>query len=233
MKSNFLKSAAVGALVASLAYGPVLAQSFNPVPNIGAYGSGGTLVPFTAGLTGSYTKTLVSGTMAAGLAADAPIFSFRYTGTGTAVVKRIAISAADSGTAFTAGFGYFNLFFARGFTASDTGGTAGTLTGNNGKLRTSFGTTAVGDMRIGSTGTLTAGTRTLDSSPIASLVEGFIATAGTGITVGYENLWNAQNAGDYPIVLANNEGLVIQANVPATGTWQFAVQIEWDEYSSY
>jgi hypothetical protein len=33
--------------------------------------------------------------------------------------------------------------------------------------------------------------------------------------------------------MAQNEGWVIQANVPATGTWTFAVQAIWEELASY
>jgi hypothetical protein len=231
MKS-FLKTLLAFTMASSLLLSAVSAQVANPPSTNYAYGPDRTIIyPNTAGLSGSYQKTLVSGTMAAGLAANAPIFSFRYGGSGNAVIKAVRISAANQGTAFAAGSSSHAMYVARAFTASDSGGTAGTLTGNNGDLRTAFPTTAVSDFRIASTATLTAGTRTLDTDPIAALVNGIQATAGSSITPGTQALFYPQNAGDYPLVLVQNEGFVIQATVPATGTWTFQVTVEWDEYS--
>lgn len=203
-------------------------------PAGGAYGPAGTgIIPVTAGLTGSYAKGLASGTMAAGLAANAPVFSLRYGGTGFAVIKRVTVSAGNAGTAFAAGVANFSLYDARAFTASDSGGTAATLTGNNGKLKTSFATTAVSDIRISSTATLTAGTRTLDTDPLGAVVVPISTTASSVMASSGTVLMDPKNAGDYPLVLATNEGFVIQATVPATGTWSFSVFVEWDEYQVY
>jgi hypothetical protein len=211
-----------------------LAQAANPAPTQYAYGPAGTpIAPLYAGLTGSYAKTLSTGTMGAGLASAAPIYSFRYTGANFAVIKRVTMSAGNAGTGFAAGVATFNLFAARAFTASDSGGTAGTLTGNNGKLRTSFVTTGVGDIRIASTGTLTAGTRTLDTDPLGGVTVGVPVTANATLVAAGTTLIDPKNAGDYPLVLATNEGFVIQATVPATGTWSGSVFVEWDEYSAY
>ena len=40
-------------------------------------------------------------------------------------------------------------------------------------------------------------------------------------------------ASDHPFILAQNEGFNIAATVPATGTWRFSVQVEWEELASY
>jgi hypothetical protein len=42
-----------------------------------------------------------------------------------------------------------------------------------------------------------------------------------------------QRPGEHPLILAQNEGIVIQATVPATGTWQFGVKIDWTEITAY
>lgn len=233
MLQKLLASVAfAGALMASANLS--LAQIANPPPALQAYGPPSALYPYTGGLTGSYTMTGVTGTMAAGLAANSPIWAFRYTGTGVAVVKSIRFSAADTATAFAAGLAQFNFFVARAFTASDTGGTAATLTGNNGKLRTSFATTGVGQFMTATTGTMTAGTRTLDAQPIAAISLGVQAAAGVQLSDGSPSLIVfPQNAGDYPLVLAANEGIELQATVPATGTWSGSITIVWDEYASY
>jgi hypothetical protein len=171
--------------------------------------------------------------MAAGLGAAAPIYSFRYGGSALAVIRNVWISAQDNTTGFAAGTATFNLFAARSFSASDSSGTAATLTGNNGKLRTSFGTTSVADIRISSTATLTAGTRTLDAQPWAALQQAVPVTVGFQLFGPYQSFFQQPNVGAQPIQLANNEGFVIQATVPATGTWNVSVTTCWDEMAAF
>jgi len=180
---------------------------------------------------GSYSKAMVSGTMAAGLAAGSTIFSWRNSSVNIMPLRRLLFGAMDN-VAFTAGIGNFSLFFARAFTASASGGTAGTLTGNNGKLRTAFATTTLGDMRISTTAALTNGTRTLDTDPVAVLPITVGATANVVLVPANTVLWQAQ-AQDMPALFAQNEGFEVQASLPATGTWNFSVQPVWDELVSF
>lgn len=222
---NLFRPALCAALMFSTA---ALAQ-----PTPGAYGpTGFPITPQYAGLVGSYSKALTSGTMAAGLAAASPVYSFRYGGTGNAIIRRVRISATDITTGFAATNATFALYAARAFTASDTGGTAGTLTGNNGKLRTTFPTTAVADIRIASTATLSAGTRTLDTDPLGGVTVGTTTTAGATFLTSGTTVLDPVISG-FPLSLNNNEGFVVQATVPATGTWVFTVWVDWDEYSTF
>ena len=179
------------------------------------------------GSLGFYSMAAASGTMAAGLSAASPIYSFRYGSANLALVKKILFSAGNTATGFTAGIITVQTFVARSFTVSDTGGTSITPTGNTNKKRTSMATTGLTDGRISSTGTLTAGTRTLDSNPISSISTSIPAVAGT-ILMSPFPLFEAR-AGEYPLTLAQNEGFVIQATVPATGTWTFSVTVDWEE----
>lgn len=188
--------------------------------------------PVDWGSLGIYSLGATSGTMAAALAANSPVFSFRWgNASNLAVVKKILLSAGNTATAFTAGICIFQLFIARSFTIADTGGTSVLPSGASNKLRASMGTTLLSDARISSTATLTAGTRTLDAQPVGAIGVSEPATAGTPI-LQPQPLFIAL-AGDYPIVLAQNEGFVIQATVPATGTWTFSVQVQWEELASY
>ena len=61
--------------------------------------------PNDVGALGAYSLGAVSGVMAAGIAANSPIFSFRYGGSNLVLLKRVLISAANAGTAFAAGVG--------------------------------------------------------------------------------------------------------------------------------
>jgi hypothetical protein len=183
------------------------------------------------GALGMYNKALISGTMAAGIVAASNIFTFRYGAANVCLMRRIRLSVANAGTAFTAGFGLFNAFVARAFTANSSGGATGVLTGNNGKLRTTMGVTGVSDIRIATTAALTAGTWVLDTDPFASALCGVPATAGTPI-LNVNDLFLHVGV-QYPLVLAANEGFTIQATVPATGTWSFSAQVEWEELASF
>jgi hypothetical protein len=181
---------------------------------------------------GNYSMGANSGVMAAGLAANSPIFAFQWThASKLCLVKRIIISAGNAGTAFAAGVAVFNMFGARSFSVMDTGGGSVLPTGNANKLKTGMATTQLAAARVSSTATLTAGTRTKDGVPMGSLVQGVQATAGIPFAPPYP-IFDAA-PGQYPLVLATNEGFVIEATVPATGTWQFGIKVEWGERDSY
>jgi hypothetical protein len=178
----------------------------------------------------------ISGVMAAGLAANSEIIQFRFVD--AAELRKLRIlsvlfSAAVDGTAFTAGAATFDLVPARGFTAAGTGGGTATLTGNNGKFRTAQNQNLLGvsgEIRVATTAALTAGTKTLDAQGIASLAGGASA-AGTQIIVPTDLLQEASQADGEPLILSHNEGFVVRATVPATGTWKFAAGILWAELS--
>lgn len=190
--------------------------------------------PLDYGALGDYRLSMLSGTMAAGLAGNAEIFQFRWTdATRLAAIRAIILDGlSGSATAFTAGFGKVDCLIARSFTVAGTGGNTATITGNNNKSRTSMGTTLLGEIRCASTAALTAGTKTLDAQAIGQLSLAF----GTAVSVQYANqvpmiAGNLQN--DHPLILAQNEGFVLRATVPATGTWQFGATVLWSELAAY
>ncbi len=200
---------------------------------------------------GSYQIESVSGTMGAGLAGGSTIYSCRWGNTpNLMLVRRVAFDARTLATAFSAGVFLFDLVVARSFTASDSGGTSILPTGNSQKRRTSMDATLLTDLRISSTATLTAGTRTLDASaminvrghvpatqvnyPMVNAAGVVIPGASTvaGMAVPFD-LFAPNWAGEWPLVLAQNEGFIIRATVPATGTWDFSVTLEWSEVASF
>jgi hypothetical protein len=190
-----------------------------------------TLRAIDIGALGSFSAGSSSGVMAAGLASNSPIFSFRGPASGLALIKRVRFGAIGLGTAFAAGSGLFNLFAARGFSGSDTGGGALTITNNSTKRRTSFASSGVQDIRCSATATLSAGTRTKDAAPLAALMGICSATASTVILPNQNILETLM--GEWPLVLAANEGFVLEATVAATGTWSFHVNVDWDEVAAY
>lgn len=178
---------------------------------------------------GSYSVGTRSAIMAAGISADTEIYQFLYTGATLAVIRSIHISAGNDGTAFAAGSCLFQAIVARAWTVAGTGGGTATITGDNMKLRTSFASTAVGEIRTATTAALGAGTKTLDATGIGSFAGGVPAVAGQTI-VPFTQLFDGTS---YPLVLANNEGFVITQTVPATGTWKFSVNVKWDGVTAY
>jgi hypothetical protein len=175
------------------------------------------------------------------MAANGEVFHFRWTdATRLALIHEIAITGMRATTAFAAGALDIFSTIARSWTADGSGGTALTLTGNNQKLRTSMGTTLVGTIRISTTAALGAGTKTLDSNNIGQITThssaGFSgATPIIGsIYLPLTILFKSDIAdGEHPIVLVQNEGVVVRATVPATGVWNIGVRCKWSEVAAF
>ena len=168
-----------------------------------------------------------------GLAAAAPVFALRNSGTNLLMVRRIGIGFLTTTLFTTAQIVDFQLQVARAFTVSDSAGTPIVMTGSNGKHRTSLPAPTSMDARIAAAAALTAGTRTLDAVPI-SMQAGWSGAAGQGIAPGTDNLF-AHNASDYPLILAANEGLVISAIAAfgALGGGNLYVNLEFAESTAF
>jgi len=191
-----------------------------------------TPYPVDYGLGGCFQITSKSGSMAAGLTANSPIYAFRWvSSTLLGILRRVRITVATTTTGFAAGQMTFDLFRAQSWSAADTGGVTDTLGIDNGNLRTSMPGSVLSEIRHSSTAALTAGTRTLDAQPHDSLALQ-AATAATTVIASRALIFDKGGAADHPLVMAQNEGFVIQATVPATGVWAFAITPEWDEVTS-
>lgn len=194
-----------------------------------------TLRPIDPGSLGSYRCSVISGTMAAGLAAGAEIFQFRWADNSKlCVVTSVTLDGfSGSATAFTAGFANAQMWVARGWTAVGSGGTAVTLTGNNMKAKTSMPSTLVNDIRYSATAALTGGTKTLDAQPVGQYAFSIGTVVNTNYLAQPIDLFHADPGGEHPLILAFQEGFVLRATVPATGTWQWGATVTWTELTSY
>lgn len=166
------------------------------------------------------------------LSALAPIFSFRNISTNTIAIQNISIAATCT-TGFTTAQRVGALvYIARNWTSSDTAGATIALTGNTNKLRTSQTTLTSADMRIATTTALTAGTRTLDTTPIDGIYGYAPATA--GIAIASNNVYQQVTTG-HPIVLAQNEGIVIvnARLLGAAGVIIWDIGMEFVERTAY
>jgi len=185
---------------------------------------------------GIYRKSASAGPMAAGLVGGSDVYQFRWgEPIKLALVHRIILEGlGGTPTAFKAGTGEILLSLVRAWTVAGSGGNALDNTGNNGKLRTSMPTSlmaSTGDMRIAGTAALTTGTRATDAAPLTR----YTFSVGTIVSVQYVNqvfLYDS-SATDMPLVFAYQEGFAVRAVVPATGTWQFGLTVEWSEVAAY
>jgi hypothetical protein len=189
--------------------------------------------PPDVGALGSYAITGTSGTIAAGAAANSTFFSFRWSdATRVCLVRRVYCAAWDITTGFAAGVASFGVIAVRSFTVADSAQTALTLTTNNAKKRTSFGTTLVGNIMISNTAAITNGTGTADTNDFNRISVGVTATA-NAVFLPSTDLYSPDFAGEWPLVLLQNEGFRVRGTVPATGTWGFNCGVEWTEVASF
>ena len=171
-----------------------------------------------------------SGIIAAGLASNSEILQVRHvdaTELRRLRIVSVLLSASVDATGFTAGAGLFELVPARSWSAAGTGGGTLTLTGNNGKLRTAQNTNILGvsgEIRVATTAALGAGTKTLDSQGIAGACVP-CGAAGTVMLPPIDLLKEGLTPDGDPLFIGHQEGFVIRATVPATGTWRFAASI--------
>lgn len=189
--------------------------------------------PMEVGVRGSYGAAFLTGLLPAALGANSEIFQWRYVQVGSIVqvLRKVRLSAAVSTTAFAAGVPVqVEMRRATAWTVQGTLGT-GITWNTDGKKRTGHASTALAanDVRIATTAALGAGTKTLDGQASGSLV-GQPGTAVGAIFLPGTTLWQRDTDDEYPFYFGNQEGFVIRSvAVPATGTWQAAVEIEWDE----
>jgi hypothetical protein len=193
-------------------------------------------MPFEYGSNGHYRICRVTGTMAAGLANQSDIFQMRWAdSTRLCVVNELHIDGLSSNSVgFTAGMVLLRAKIARAWTVDGSGGLSIDLTGNNGKVRTTMATSLMGSVRVATTAALTTGTRTETNS-----IGGYASAIGSVAYSGYIGTIlllsgpHARGSSGSPVILAQNEGVVVTASVPATGTWQTCFTAAWTEVDTF
>lgn len=199
--------------------------------------------PVEYGALGSYRMAAFSGlmaTIAAGTGSAGHVFAFRWSDATRLCLVRLLKINYTVVTGFTAAQELsFDAFVARGYTADHGGGTALTLGGNNQKKRTSMGTslvTTAASARIASATALTGSSFTLDANPILVGAGKTLAAAATVQDIAFSELMDMTDGGaEHPIVLAQNEGIVVRNGIlmGAGGTVRMGIQFAWEEVSSY
>jgi hypothetical protein len=189
----------------------------------------------------AYRYSGSTGTITAAMAAGSEQLQFRFvSGTKTfAIVRKVILDGFAIVTAATAaGPLGWQMVVARGWTIAGSGGTRIAMTGDNLQMETSAPNSQVNDLGISTTALLTVGTKTKDANAIGQVGPWSI---GTGAITAYAALpFSGQafldaTSGGQPLVLANQEGFVIQTSHvgPATLTYAVGFTIDWCEVTAF
>jgi hypothetical protein len=169
-------------------------------------------------------------------AANGTLFSFRWgDASRLCLIHDIRLQVLQTAAATATIMPSFEVVIGRSWTVSDSAGTALTITGNEGKKRTSMGTTLVTDIRKSALAAgLTAGTRTLDANPLLIVpTQQTITTPNTSV---FSQDLDLDYGQAHPIVLAQNEGFIVRGPTVvfgAAGTANLVVDVAWAEVAAY
>lgn len=182
---------------------------------------------------GQYVLNATSGLLtliAAGTSTAGHVAAFRNgSSTLKVVVNRIHAKWWTTTGFTTAQEVGIDLIMARSYTAAHTGGTAVTLTTNNGKKNAAHATISTDlDFRIGDTAALTAGTHTLDAQPFAVAGAQELAD-GASVVKKFFDLDYTPSPGAQ-LVLAQDEGFILRNRIlgGTAGVWRNSVRVEFE-----
>lgn len=191
------------------------------------------------GSNGAYRLSVQTGlitTVAACTATAGHIFAARWGHSSKLCVITNITLRFDSITGFvTAQELGVDCIIARGYSVAHSGGTALTLTGNSFKKRASQASTNFSDIRVATTGALTSGTHTLDPHPIIVKSSKELAVLATVMGSSFSVSYNLNELSQHPIILSQNEGIVVRNLIlmGSGGTARVGIEMDWLEVDSY
>lgn len=201
-----------------------------------------TSKPDPYGTLGHYQAGFQTGAIAAGMAANGELLQMRWVdATRFAIIKKVVITGMRATTAFAVGVIDLKVTKATSWTVDGTGGTAVTVTGQELRLRSSMGLSLFSTgFRIATTAALGAGTKTLNTHDFGTITTHSSGGVGAATPIigsiylpVYDLFEQDQADGEHPIVLAQNEGIVVRATVPATGVWNLGITVKWAEVAAF
>ena len=158
------------------------------------------------------------------------IFQFRWTNaTNICCIQRLSLLGISSAAQTALVVVQVDIIKATGWSGQGTGTTAVDMTGGTNKRRTGMPTSliAAGDIRYSGV-PLGAGTKTLETNSLASI----LATGSGNPQFPYGRVIESKPGdGEYPLVLAANEGFVVKVIQNTTGANGIAwsVNVDWLE----
>jgi hypothetical protein len=196
-----------------------------------------TAKPDVCGVLGHY-RTSHRTVLVATQAANSRLFSLQNAhASNLIVVHDIRIEWMQTGTHTAAILDSLDLYRCTGFSVVDT---TNTVTPVISKLRTSYGTAGAvvrGVTVAGAAAGMTGATITKDTAPLRQLSQWLLAAQPTASNVfPMEGRYQPSvSDGESPLILAQNEGLIIENRVllGAAANSAVAIDIAWSEVSSY
>ena len=164
------------------------------------------------------------------ISANAPVFQFENISSNLIAIRKVSICFTLTTAFSSAQYLDFGVIVIRSISALGSSGTAIVLSGfagNNCKLASEgAGCTAI-NARISTTGAITTGTRTQDTNYLGQTGAWLGAI---GATIPLTTLFDAV-PGDYPLLLAANEGIEISplTAMGSTGVGYLGVNLEFAE----
>lgn len=184
--------------------------------------------------SGSYRFVAQTGLLPSSLAAST-LFTWRYSGTGVAVLRRIEIGLLV-GTAYTQGNVRISAYHTRSnFTQGSTNATQVSFAGNNAKKRTSYSATNCTAWACTTAGITGDAATNEDTVAFATDLLNLPSTIQpVSFTSGMHDLYNCDGINN-SMIFATTEGFRIKNDTAfaATGASNLVVMIDWDEYTSY
>jgi hypothetical protein len=196
---------------------------------------------------GHYRIAVPTG-LTTGLTANAPIFAARWNSTTIrALITRLEVQAVLV-TPFTAAQEItVAAYYARSWTAADTGGTSVTLTTPFNQQNSIADVAPIVTMNVATTAAITAGTRTLDGNALLwTSAAQTLAAASAGPLFTYDIFELNSADSQFPLNIqganalwqgigtaTGPEGIVVTCPVAqsAGGTVRYVIEMEWLEYN--
>jgi hypothetical protein len=198
--------------------------------------------PEPYGALGHYDFCGMTGAIAAGLAANGELLQLRWIdATRLCLIKKVKVTGMRATTAFAVGAIDIKVTKATSWSADGSGGGAVAVGGQENRLRTSMGLSLLSTgFRLATTAALGAGTKTLNTNDFGCIATHSSAGVGAATPIvgsiylpTYDLFEQDQADGEHPIVLAQNEGIVVRATVPATGVWNLGIAVKWVEVAAF
>lgn len=190
-------------------------------------------LPLATNSKGHY-RTSLTATLVSTLAANARVFTFRNTGSNLLIPTRLTMRAVQA-SAGTAQLALISVIRCTGFSVSDTTNTA-SFTASVMSARGDM-TAAPGGAQLllynGAAAGMTGGTLTKDTNSLSALPIAVTAAANT--TLWQAEAFDGAAAGAHPLVIANNEGIVVENTFVNTTSYGVSLVIDfaWAEVGSF
>jgi hypothetical protein len=189
---------------------------------------------FPREVVGSYLMSTNTGAIAASTAANSVLWTMKNNNNNTMIIRQILLGLQIT-TGYTKGSLRLSAFATRtAFTQGTTNGTLQTLSGNNGKKRTSHSSSTAVIYACTTTGITGDSASNEDTIPFATVLLDLTNAISTQPTAGLATLFQIDTT-EFPLILDPGEGIRIKnpTAFAASGVSTLIVNVDYDEVITY